>query len=278
MKNILMKSFQMLAVCFSVMLTASCSTAHHRNETGWSPEQAQEDMVLFEDSMTANWQDNWFLDGKRATLDHRDGGLAFLTTASNVDKRVDRIAFDAQHAVLWTRQEFEGDIRISYTYTKLPDCSWQKLIYVQAQGIGEKPYVEDIYTWRDLREVSIMSSYFNHMNLIGLSLRDEIRCKRYPWSDLEGSELKTEFMPRAVSKGMPEGRAFHCLVEKRKKSISLRITDAETGEPAVDHIWDLTDEEVLEGRNPKFIEKGRIGIRLMGGHKILMRDFKVEHL
>ena len=26
------------------------------------------------------------------------------------------------------------------------------------------------------------------------------------------------------------------------------------------------------------VEKGRIGIRQMGGHKILMRDFKVERL
>jgi len=46
----------------------------------------------------------------------------------------------------------------------------------------------------------------------------------------------------------------------------------------VDHTWDLTDEKVLENRNPRFIDKGRIGIRQMGGHKILMRDFKVERL
>jgi len=236
------------------------------------------DKVLFEDPMTENWQENWFVDGKRALLEHRDRGLAFVTTASEVDKQVDRAAFDAQHAVLWTRQTFDGDIRISYSYTKLPECSWQKLIYVQAQGIGQEPYVEDIHAWRDLREVAVMSQYFNTMNLVALSLRDEVRCKRYPWNDMEGKTLESEFLPRAENKGLPEGRELHVLVEKRKTSILLRIQDVETGEHVVDHTWDLTDENVLEGREPKFVEKGRIGIRLMGGHKILMRDFKVERI
>lgn len=234
--------------------------------------------VLFEDPMAKDWQENWFLDGKRATLEHRDGGLAFITTASKVDKRVDRAAFDAQHAVLWTRQEFEGAIRISYTFTKLPGCSWQKLIYVQARGIGEKPYVEDIYAWRDRRKVAVMSQYFNYMNLIALSLRDEIRCKRYPWNDMAGNKLESEFLPRAENKGMPEGREFHCVIEKRKKSILLRIKDVKTGEYAVDDTWDLTDRNVLENREQTFVEKGRIGLRHMGGHKVLYKNFKVEKL
>lgn len=235
-------------------------------------------MVLFEDSMLENWQENWFLDGKRAILEHRDDGLAFITTASEVDKRVDRAAFDAQHAVLWTRREFEGAIRISYTYTRLPDCSWQKLIYVQAQGIGEGPFEKNIYAWRDLREVAVMSHYFNHMNLISLSLRDEIRCKRYPWNDSTGNTLQSEFLPRAENKGMSEGREFHVLVEKRATSILLRIKDVETGAYVVDHTWNLADEKVLENRDPRLVEKGRIGIRLMGGHKISFRDFRVERL
>jgi len=234
--------------------------------------------VLFEDPMTGNWQDHWFLDGEKAVLEHRDGGLAFITEYT-VNKNVDRAGFDAQHAVLWTRQQFEGDIRITYTYTKLPGCSWQKLIYVQAQGIGEAPYVKDIHAWRNLRQVAKMNMYFNYMDLIGLSLREEIRCKRYPWSDVERDiELENEFLPRGENRGMEIDREYHVLVEKRKKSILLRITDAETGKDVVDHTWDLTDEKVLENRNPRFIDKGRIGIRQMGGHKILMLDFKVERL
>jgi hypothetical protein len=235
--------------------------------------------VLFEDPMTKDWQNNWFLDGQRAVLEHRDRGLAFITSASKVDKRVDRAAFDAQHAVLWTKQEFVGDIRISYTFTKLPGCSWQKLIYVQARGIGTEPYVEDIYAWRDLREVAKMDKYFNYMNLIALSLRDEIRCKRYPWSDVERDlKLESEFLPRGENKGMEIGRELNVVVEKRRESISLRIRDIETGEHVVNHTWDLTDETVLENRESKFVETGRIGLRHMGGHKVVYKNFKVEKL
>jgi hypothetical protein len=77
---------------------------------------------------------------------------------------------------------------------------------------------------------------------------------------------------------MTIGHELDVLVEKRKESILLRITDTTIGEVVVDHSWDLTDERVLQKRDPQYIERGRIGIRLMGGHKILMRDFKVERL
>ena len=87
-----------------------------------------------------------------------------------------------------------------------------------------------------------------------------------------------EFLPRAENRGMPEGREFHVLVEKRSESILLRIRDVSTGELAVDHTWDLTDEKILKDRAPQHIEKGRIGIRLMGGHRSLISDFKVEQL
>lgn len=234
--------------------------------------------VLFEDSMAENWQAKWFLDGEKATLEHRDGGLAFLTEESGIDKRVDREPFDSQHAVLWTRESFAGPIRITYKYTRLPGCTWQKLIYIQAQGVGEGPFDEDIHAWKDRREVAVMSEYFNHMDLIGLSLRNEVRCKRYPWNDLAGNDLEDEFLPRANHDGWPIGHELDVVLEKRKESLLLRITDTVTGETVVDHTWDLTDARVLEKRDPKYVEAGRIGIRQMGGHKIFMRDFKVERL
>lgn len=273
-----LRRFQCLIGFASTLLLVSCDTdPTKRTETPM--DHSPEATVLFVDPMTGDWEKSWFLDGQRATLEHRDGGLAFVTNASELDKNVDRAGFDAQHAVLWTRQEFEGDIRITYSYTKLPGCSWQKLIYVQAQGIGKEPYLKDIYAWRDLRLVAKMSEYYNHMNLIGLSIRDQVRCKRYPWNDVTTeAELESEFLPRAEIKPMPIGRQYDVVVEKRKESIMLRIADAETGELVVDHSWTLTAEKVLENRDPKFIEKGRIGIRQMGGHKILMRDFKVERL
>ncbi|PXA03532.1 hypothetical protein DDZ13_11150 [Coraliomargarita sinensis] len=261
-------------VCLGALLLMACQT----QKAGLHEKPKPDAHILFEDSMADNWEENWFLDGKRATLEHREGGLAFITTTSVVDKRVDRLPFDAHHAILWTRQEFEGDIRITYTYTRLPGCSWQKLIYVQAQGIGENPYVEDIYAWRRLRDIASMDKYFKYMDLIALSLRDQIRCKRYPWMDMNGNDLDNEFKPRGENKGLPDGLPLDVVVEKREKSIMLRITDTVTGEPVVDHTWDLTDEQVNKNREPVYIDKGRIGMRQMGGHKMLLRNFKVERL
>lgn len=138
--------------------------------------------------------------------------------------------------------------------------------------------MEDIYAWRDQREVAVMSAYFKYMDLIGLSIRNEIRCKRYPWMDYEGNDLEDEFKSRGDNKGLPDGHALDVIVEKRKESIALRITDTVSGEEVVDHSWDLTDPTVNEHRDPIFIDTGRIGLRQMGGHKMLVRDFKVTRL
>lgn len=269
-------TIRVLTGCLVIVLLTACTSAGSTCKD--TPSPSSTGAVLFKDTMAKDWQANWFLDGQNAVLKHRGGGLDFITTESEVDKKVDRAPFDAQHAVLWTRQEFEGDIRISYTYTMLPGCTWQKLIYIHARGIGSPPYVEDIYAWRHLREVARMDKYFNYMSLIGLSLRDPIRCRRYPWRDIDrGMELVSEFKPRAENKGFEIGHDLDVLVEKRNASLLLRITDRETGQDVVDHTWDLTDETVLKDR-PKFQDKGRIGLRLMGGHKINVRHFKVERL
>lgn len=271
-------TIRVLTGCLAGWLLTACTTVGPTSK-GTVSTSSSAGSVLFNDTMAEGWQENWFLDGQNAVLEHRDDGLDFITTESEVDKNVDRAPFDAQHAVLWTKQEFKGDIRISYTYTMLPDCTWQKLIYIQARGIGSGPYVEDIYAWRNLREVARMDKYFNYMNLIGLSLRDQIRCRRYPWNDIDrGLKLVSEFLPRGDNKGFEIGHDLNVVIEKRKASILLRITDRETGQHVVDHTWDLTDEKVLKDRTPKLDDKGRIGLRLMGGHKINFRHFKVERL
>ena len=238
--------------------------------------EEQTTQLLFEDSMQDNWQDHWFLDGQNAVVEHCENGLAFLTTASSVDKNIDREAFDAQHANLWTRQEFEGELRISYTYDLLPDSTYQTLIYIQARGIGEGIYEQDIYAWRKEREVARMDKYFRYMDLISLSLRNEIRCKRYPTTDLGGNRIPMEFTPRGTNKGMPNGCTYDVVIEKRKTSLSLQIVNSDTGDTPVHHTWDLT--QITEGRDPEYVSGGRIGIRQMGGQRTILRDFKVEQL
>ena len=276
-----MKTFKTLMACSFTLLLFSC--AANDSMTAKTAPRKDGTKVLFQDPMMKDWRKNWFLDGRNAVLEHRPGGLAYMTEASKKDKRVDRAAFDAQHAVLWTRKEFKGDIRISYTFTKLPGCSWQMLLYIQAQGIGKEPYVKDIHAWRDLRKVALMSQYYNHMNLIALSMRDPIRCKRYPWKYVIDPKTNkkiynTEFKPRAVKEKLAIGTEYKLVAEKRKKSLRLTVKETATGRTMVDHTWDISQEQILQGMDPKYIEEGRIGIRFMGGYRMIFRDFTVERL
>lgn len=122
-----MNAVRRIAACSSVLMLVSCS--------GEPPEKAEaypvksdvrqgersmnttDAKVLFEDPLTGDWRENWFLDGKEATLEHRDGGLYFA--AGTITKEQDREKYHAHHAVLWTKQVFEGDLAISFEMTRV---------------------------------------------------------------------------------------------------------------------------------------------------------------
>jgi len=106
--------------------TWASSGENQTNHTA-NPDDSKPDDVLFEDAMLNDWQEIWCLDGERAVLGHTLEGLWFFSTPSMVNKRVDREKFDSHHAVLWTKQEFEGDIRITYEFAK----RGTSLLYIQ---------------------------------------------------------------------------------------------------------------------------------------------------
>lgn len=241
------------------------------------------DRIMFEDTMTSDWQENWFLDGEKGTVEHRDGGLFLeagpLTKQAERDLGVDPpVEYNAHHIVLWTRQVFDGDIRISYEYTEEADSTYTNLIYIQAQGTGEAPFLEDLTAWNALREIPGMDMYYNHMDLISISLRDEIRCRRYPWNNPDkGEEFASRlFEPMVPHPGLEKGVRHQVLIEKRAASLRLMIRQQESGNLVIDHSWDLTEN--MDDRAPRLITRGRIGQRLMGGHKLTMWNFKVERL
>jgi hypothetical protein len=123
-----------------------------------------------------------------------------------------------------------------------------------------------------------MDKYFNYMNLLSLSLRREIRCKRYPWSDVD-RDLKHDDVlvePMAPHTGLPPGQAYRIMVEKREKSCRLVITEKDSGNTVIDYTWDLSNPS--PERKAPFVTKGRIGLRQMGGNKVIFRDFKVTRL
>lgn len=227
--------------------------------------------------MAENWQENWDLDGKLATVEHRDSGLFF--SGGTITKTMDPEAYHAHHAVLWTKQVFEGDLRISYEMTRLDSSTYgTTLLYLQAQGIGPEPYVEDISAWSKLREVPNMATYFEKMNLISLSFRENLRCKRYPWKDPQGEWYPGKGLidPKVEYSQLETGKSYHVKVDKKDAMVTLLLTEKETGRILVNHTWNSAG--VSKGIQPAIITQGRIGLRHMSTKQFLYRDFKVEKL
>ena len=82
------------------------------------PSSAEPENILFEDPMTGDWRENWFLDGEKATITQDENGLHFeagsepdLAPRRNESPEL-RELYDSYHAVLWTQQEFEGEVGI----------------------------------------------------------------------------------------------------------------------------------------------------------------------
>ncbi|OVE76145.1 hypothetical protein BVX97_01785 [bacterium E08(2017)] len=232
--------------------------------------------VLFEDSMMEDWTKNWFLDGKHATVENLADGLFF--SAGPITKYMDKVLYNAHHAVLWTKQEFEGDIRISYEGKRVDEGRYGNvLIYVQAQGVGRGEYDEDIYAWRKLREIPAMGKYFACMNCLSISLRRDLRLRRYPTRVFETRERLDMLIGEKVDwHGDTRDVWYKYEFEKRKTSFTFRTYDLESGKVLAEHVWDTTEQK--EGRNPEFVEKGRIGIRHMATKQWYYRNFKVEQL
>lgn len=228
--------------------------------------------------MSENWRENWFLDGREATVEHRDGGLYFA--AGTVTKSDDPVEYNKHHAVLWTKEVYEGDLKISYEMTRMDDSTYgTTLLYIQAQGLGTPPYVEDISAWNELREVPDMGTYFTHMNLLSLSFRENLRLKRYPWLNEELYEGPRGLIPDMVDyngDGIRQGKTYGVEVEKRAESLKLKLVEKESGRVMIDHSWDTT--QIPDGIEPKQIQKGRIGLRHMATRQFVYRDFKIEQL
>lgn len=160
--------------------------------------------LTLSDSMHKNWHKNWFLDGEVVEVKNAKDGMTIWGGPE--------ILNDAHHGVLWTKKEFEGDIRIEYDYTRLDtmlNLTAVTILYVHAQGDGTKENPSDITKWNDERRIPAMKTYFNRMNSYHISYAaaepskdkkttvDYIRARRYNpalKSGLKGTDFSAEYL------------------------------------------------------------------------------------
>jgi hypothetical protein len=227
--------------------------------------------TVFEDDFTNSWQKNWMLDGKKAMLKNGKNGLLFKAGSTP--------ASDADHAVLWTKQSFEGNLRIEFDFVRKDTATkFVNILYLFAEGSGVGVYNKDISTWNELRAIPAMKTYFDHMSAYHISFaafennntiatEDYIRARRYrpeTGKGLEGTALKPEYGRTGFFK---LGIKHHITIIKSGKTIYMQVENKH--QKALYH-WPLTDSDDLHS--------GRIGLRLMGSRISEFSNFKVGSL
>jgi hypothetical protein len=218
---------------------------------------------VFSDTGTGDWKKKWFLDGKVATVKNGPDGMAL--TAGPEFKN------DAHHMVLWTKDVFEGDVKIEYDYTRLDEATnCVNILYIQATGSGEEPYVRDITKWNELRKIPAMKTYFNHMHTyhisyaVGEPSNGYIRARRYMpnATGLKGSDLKPDYFPKGMfATGVPH----KITVIKKERDLFMKCENAE--QTVYCH---MTNPDLPP------ITEGRIGLRLMWTRASNIKNFRVS--
>ncbi len=167
---------------------------------------------VFSDPCTEDWKEKWFLDGEVGAVRNSPEGMT-LTAGPEFRN-------NAHHMVLWTKDSFEGDLKIEYEYTRLdkaPDCV--TILYIQATGSGNGPYAKDITEWNTLRKVPAMNMYFDDMNTYHISYAANpgtkeayIRGRRYmpDRQGLKGTDGLPLPLACEVLKALPPGTGRSC--------------------------------------------------------------------
>ncbi len=238
--------------------------------------------ILFEDTMTGDWREQWFLDGHKAELQQDENGLHFTATTlpgiweTRRESAEMRELFDSMHAVLWTREEFEGEIAVSFEMTRTSE-SFTFLLYILAQGVGTPPYAEDITEWNELREIPSMHLYFRNLNLTGVTFRDQVRLRRYPWKDADGVDYEDNLIGEMLDYDqLPVGNTYKVYVELRTATLRIRIEEVGNPENVLDRTFNRIDD--LDPRRPTPGTRGRIGLRHMTGTAVRYRNVQVRQL
>jgi hypothetical protein len=230
---------------------------------------AQQDWELcFSDNFTEDWHVNWFLDGEEARISHSHGGMDFWAGPTAGD--------DACHAVLWTRQSFSGDIKISYDFTRLDQAvRYVVIIYIQATGSGDGDYAGDIARWSELRGIPVMRMYFDHMHTYHISYaafamenddpaQDYIRARRYipevPHG-LAGTDLHPDYFKTGL---FATGVKHNITIVKTAEQLSMIIRNPEKEMLCQ---WDTTQFPAIAA--------GRIGLRHMYTRGARYHKFRV---
>ena len=269
-----MKNF--IALLFSLILSLQLTNAQTEKYTAeFNQLNEGPAKLLFQDNFSKPWQKDWHLDGKMARIIQQDNTIKVYAGERVYNE--DQSLANEGHLVLWTKQEFEGDIKIEYDFTRLDTSKyyWVNILYIQAQGCDDGVHHKDILSWE--RNIPAMNAYFDNMNTYHISYavqpvlsegkHEYIRARRYmpQWNNgMKDTALPQEYFDMNLF----------------KKNITYHITCIKKG-------CEIYFNVKGDGRNETFyfnasdfppIKKGRIGLRQMFTRHSQYANFKVYRL
>lgn len=211
---------------------------------------ANEWQLVFDDAGASAWNTKWFLEGDKASVENSENGMTF-SAGPNLREH-------ASHAVLWTKQSFEGDIKVEYDYTRLDENldAGVNILYIQATGLGTEAAPTDIFLSTEQRREPWMKYYFLNMNSLHVSYATDgryVSARRYPAADLKDFQTGTQVQPiyRDIDLFSP-GETWHITATK----IGHRLTFvAERDDEVHEFEWDTS-------KYPP-VDTGRVGFRHM---------------
>lgn len=220
------------------------------------------------------YENKWLLDGDVAFVRNSHEGM-HLTAGP-------QLLNDDHHMVLWTKEEFSGDMRIDFDYIRTDFLAvGVNILYIQATGMDNPPYAKDIFEWNDLRKTPSMAMYHDYMNTYHVSFAafpdqldpssDYVRARRYipKGSEVEdgmGAGLSnTDLEPDYFNTGLFKPGVLHKFtVIKKDQTISMRIICE-----GKEHYFNWTNTKAPP------ITEGRVGFRLMFGRSMTLKNVKI---
>lgn len=136
---------------------------------------------------------------------------------------------------------------------------------------------KDITEWNELREIPSMPLYYRNMNLTGVTFREQVRLRRYPWKDADGVDYEDNLIGEMLDYDrIPVGNAYKVDVELRTQTLRIRIEEVGNPGNVIDKTFDRIAD--LDPRRPTPSTRGRIGLRHMTGTSVIYRNFQVRRL
>lgn len=225
--------------------------------------------LVMSDDCSEEYIANWHLDASVATIENSDDGMTLKAGTMPYN--------DTSHMVLWTKQVFEGAIKVEYDYIRRDTSQiGVNIIYLLASGSGLGPYSEDLFEWNELRKVPAMRTYFNHVSTLHISYatfgngsdeKSYLRARRYlpeTGKGLEGTALAPEYYYDDL---FEKDVKHHISIIHKDDKIYMKVTIGDR----IERFWFDTSS------HPK-VEKGRIGLRQMWTRSATYSNFKVFQL